>query len=86
MISIAHLKINSNNLKRIEWTEYQILNVPNVSPTASSPLRFLILFRDKDKIFKFFKPFRLPSFSIQFVDKDNLTHDASVSRLKIVFS
>lgn len=66
---------------------YDIHSCSNVSPTASSPVKFLIEFLPRDRIFKFslqlcnyyytnwLNPFRFPIFSIAFVDNDNFLND-----------
>ena len=54
-------------------------------PTASSPFKFFILFLERHRIFKFFRPFRLAIFSMLLVDNDNLVHDDKFVKLNIQF-
>ena len=53
---------------------YFFMKLPNVPPTASSPFKFLILFRARHNIFKCLSPFKFAIFSILLVDRDSLVH------------
>ena len=60
--------------------------LPNVPPTPSTPFNIFILFLERQRIFKFFKPPKLPIFSIQLDDNDNLVQFTSVVSLSSWFS
>ena len=62
---------------------YDIHNSWSVSPTASSPLRFLILFRDSDNMRRHFRPFKFAILSIAFVLNTSFWQLIRVNKLKI---
>ena len=61
---------------------YDIQSCSRVSPTASNPVKFFILFRAKFKITKFFSPFKFAILSIEFVHKFNFLQFTSTNNLK----
>ena len=61
---------------------YDIHSSSSVSPTASNPFRFLILFRDRDNMRKHFNPFKFAILSIAFVLNTSFWQLIRVSRLK----
>ena len=62
---------------------YDIQSCSRVSPTASNPVKFFILFRAKFKITKFFSPFKFAILSIEFVHKFNFLQFTSTNNLKM---
>ena len=65
---------------------YDIQSCSRVSPTASNPVKFFILFRAKFKITKFFSPFKFAILSIAFVHRFNFLQFTSTNNLKIFVS
>ena len=61
---------------------YDIQSCSRVSPTASNPVKFFILFRAKFKITKFFSPFKFAILSIAFVHRFNFLQFTSTNNLK----
>ena len=62
------------------------ISLPKVSATASNPVSALMLFLPRERILRFFSPFRLAIFSMQFVDSWRCSHDVRVEREASIFS